>query len=89
MKEQEIKEVQEAKTTTTGGDIEADKYQAEVIGEEAVGGQTPTPGQNDVDKLGASAGIEMSDGEALPVTEKLADRDDSRWELNSDSAEDH
>ena len=82
------KDARDAKLTTTGGDIEADPYQAEVTGEEAVGGQTPTPGQNDVDKLGSSTGIEMSDSEALPVTEKLHARDDNRWELDRDSASD-
>lgn len=33
----------------TGGDMDANTYQAEVVGEEAVGGETPTPGQNNVD----------------------------------------
>ncbi|MEO8890401.1 MAG: DUF6335 family protein, partial [Coleofasciculaceae cyanobacterium] len=30
----------------SGGDIYVDQYQAEVAGEEAVGGTTPTPDQN-------------------------------------------
>ncbi|MGF1479331.1 MAG: DUF6335 family protein [Cyanophyceae cyanobacterium] len=89
MKEQDVRKVAEAEPTTTGGDVEADRYQAQVTGEEAVGGQTPTPGQNDVDKLGSSAGIEMADTEPLPVTEKLAARDGDRWELDANSAEDH
>ena len=88
MNEKEI-EATKAQSAPTGGDLEADKYQAKVAGEEAVGGQTPTPGQNDVDQLGKSAGIEMSDSEPLPTTEKLENRDDNRWELDSDSAEDH
>lgn len=88
MREQELENARAAKIKTTGGDIEADPYQAEVTGEEAVGGQTPTPGQNDVDELGVSAGIEMTDSEALPVVEKLRDRDENRWELDRDSARD-
>ena len=30
----------------TGGDLDDNLYQAEVVGEEAVGGQAPTPDQN-------------------------------------------
>lgn len=88
MREEELKNAKDAQPTTTGGDIETDPYQAAVMGEEAVGGQTPTPGQNDVDELGSSTGIEMSDSEALPVTEKLRERDEDRWELDRDSARD-
>ena len=89
MKEQDIQRAANANPATTGGDLEADRYQAQVTGEEAVGGQTPTPGQNNVDELGSSAGIEMADTEPLPVTEKLEARDDERWELDANSAEDH
>ena len=89
MKEKEIEDAIKAQSAPTGGDLESNQYQARVAGEEAVGGQTPTPGQNDVDQLGQAAGIEMSDSEPLPTTEKLENRDDNRWELDSDSADDH
>lgn len=87
MKEKDL-EITNAQNLT-GGDLETDEYQASVTGEEAVGGQTPTPAQNDVDPLGRAVGIELSDSEPLPTTEKLEERDDSRWELDPDSAADH
>lgn len=65
-------------TPTTGGDIDTNTYQADVVGEEAVGGTTPTPGQNDVDKLGKSLGVELNDTEELGMKEKLEQRDNQR-----------
>lgn len=66
------------RTPATGGDMDTDKYQASVVGEEAVGGTTPTPGQNDVDQLGNSLGVELNDGEELGLTDKLNERDNQR-----------
>ncbi len=40
-----------ANADVTGGDLDDNLYQAEVVGEEAVGGQTPTPDQNVTEKL--------------------------------------
>ncbi|NJL83661.1 MAG: hypothetical protein HC890_13190 [Chloroflexaceae bacterium] len=71
----------------TGGDWDANQYQAEVVGEEAVGGQTPTPGQVDVDRLGQSMGIEMRDREVVAGVDKLNRRDENRWELDPDSVD--
>jgi hypothetical protein len=72
----------------TAGDRDANAYQAKVVGEEAVGGTTPTPAQNNVDDLGADLGVEMNDSEAIQISEKLKRRDDQRWLLDPDSAED-
>ena len=72
-------------TPATGGDIDTSTYQADVVGEEAVGGTTPTPGQNDVDKLGSSLGVELKDEEELGLKDKLEQRDNQRLELNTDS----
>ncbi|NES64868.1 MAG: hypothetical protein F6K24_06205 [Okeania sp. SIO2D1] len=66
----------------TGGDLYTDKYQSRVSGEEAVGGTTPTPGQNNVDLIAASAGVEISDFEEINIIEKMEERDRNRWQLD-------
>lgn len=71
-------------TPATGGDVDTNKYQADVVGEEAVGGTTPTPGQNDVDKLANSLGVELNDAEELGIKDKLEKRDNQRPELDLD-----
>ena len=71
--------------STTGGDIDAMSEQAKVVGEEAVGGTTPTPGQNDIDAMAESVGVEMKPEEPIEVTEEILARDRQRWELNPQS----
>ena len=73
----------------TGGDIDDDSYQAEVVGEEAVGGQTPTPDQSVTEGLLQSMGIVFPDGEPVQTLSHLNRRDRKRWELEPDSAEDY
>ncbi len=73
----------------TGGDLDDNWYQAEVVGEEAVGGQTPTPDQNVTEQLLQAMGIGAVDGELVQVKEKLERRDRLRWELEPRSAEDY
>jgi hypothetical protein len=73
----------------TGGDLDDNWYQAEVVGEEAVGGQTPTPDQNVTEQLLQAMGIDTVDGELVQVKEKLERRDRLRWELEPESAEDY
>lgn len=73
----------------TGGDIDDDWYQAEVVGEEAVGGQNPTPDQNVTEALLQSAGISSTDGETVHTCQKLEKRDLLRWELKPESSEDY
>lgn len=73
----------------TGGDPDDDWYQAEVVGEEAVGGENPTPDQNVTEYLQRSMGIAAADGESVRTQMKLAHRDHDRWELNPESAEDY
>ena len=73
----------------TGGDLDDNWYQAEVVGEEAVGGQTPTPDQNVTEQLLQAMGIGAVDGELIQVREKLERRDLLRWELKPESAEDY
>lgn len=69
------------------GDVAAAEQES-ATGEELVGGSAPTPDQDMVDELGAAAGIEMPDGAILNTTNMLDRRDESRWELDPNSAED-
>ncbi|MDB9311480.1 DUF6335 family protein [Spirulina sp. CS-785/01] len=68
-------------TPTTGGDIETDNYQAKVVGEESVGGTTPTPEQDAVDHVAASTGVELDDNEPVTIHDKIQERDQQRLEL--------
>ncbi|MGH2413811.1 MAG: DUF6335 family protein [Microcystaceae cyanobacterium] len=72
----------------TGGDPDADLVQAEVVGEEAIGGTTPTPEQNVIDNIAASTGTQISDNTPVQLQNKLERRDDRRWELDPESSED-
>jgi hypothetical protein len=72
--------------TLSGGDIDAAWDDANV-GEETVGGMAPTPDQDDVEEIGQAYGIEYEDDEPLRTGDKLAQRDEERWELNPESAE--
>jgi Family of unknown function (DUF6335) len=58
-------------------------------GEEAVGGSSPTPDQDIVEEIGEAAGVSYQDAEPLRMEEKLAKRDENRWELDPASAEDY
>ncbi len=63
------------------------KQQA-VDGKSAFAGNTePNPEQDTVDALGNQAGIEPKAGEPVAIKETLDERDESRWELNPDSAQ--
>jgi hypothetical protein len=73
----------------TGGDVDVDQYLAKVVGEEAVGGTTPTPDQNIVEDLAISAGVQTPDWEPLHTSEMLEERDSHRWELDPESSEDY
>ena len=72
--------------TLSGGDVDA-TWSGTDDGEEAVGGSTPTPDQDVVDKLGEAVGITYEDAEPLRFGDKVADRDAQRWELNPASSE--
>ena len=70
------------------GDVDVNLQQAYSSGDEAPGGDNPTPDQDIVDMIGKSLGVEYEDDEELRGAEKIADRDKRRWELNPASAED-
>jgi hypothetical protein len=76
-----------ADAVLAGGDIDAAWDQA-AVGEETVGGTTPTPDQDIVDEIGRAVGVNYEDAEPLDPTEKLERRDEQRWELHPASSED-
>ena len=71
----------------SGGDLDAAWERADV-GEEGVGGSTPTPDQDVVDELGQAVGISYEDSEPLHTEDKLRERDRERWELDPRSRDD-
>jgi len=75
--------------TLSGGDVDAAWDMAESQGDEAVGGDTPTPGQNNVDEMGQALGVTYADDEELKAGEKERSRDEHRWELDPASSEDY
>ncbi len=73
----------------TGGDVDADWESAYSVGDEAPGGDNPTPDQDIVDDIGRAVGVEYQDNEELKGADKVAKRDKHRWELDPASAEDY
>ncbi|WP_019502107.1 DUF6335 family protein [Pseudanabaena sp. PCC 6802] len=84
-----LQDLADRERSPTAGDIDADRYLSKVVGEEAVGGTTPTPDQNVVEELAASVGIEIPDKYTLHTTAMLEERDCHRWELEVESSEDY
>src|SRR5262249_18378920 len=75
------KELREHQATTaelSGGDIDAAWDRADV-GEETVGGSSPTPDQDVVDQLGEAVGLTYEYNEPLDTERKVAKHDDRRW----------
>ena len=72
----------------TAGDVDAKWQDAYAEGDEAPGGDNPTPDQNRVDLIGKALGVEYADDEELEGGEELADRDEHRWELDPESRDD-
>ena len=79
----------ETSPALTGGDVDADWEDAYAVGDEAPGGDNPTPDQDRVDDIGRALGIEYADNEELKGADKISDRDKHRWELDPASAEDY
>jgi hypothetical protein len=89
---QELKERYDKHTETspalTGGDVDADWESAYSVGDEAPGGDNPTPDQNNVDDIGVALGVQYDDNEELEGAEKIEERDRHRWEDDPASSED-
>lgn len=73
----------------SAGDIDADWQSASMVGDEAPGGDNPTPGQQGVDDIGKAVGLEYESNEELKGTDKIGARDRRRWELDPASSEDY
>jgi len=89
---QELKERYDKHNETspalTGGDVDADWESAYSTGDEAPGGDNPTPDQNNVDDIGLALGVEYEDNEELEGADKIVERDKHRWEDDPASSED-
>ena len=73
----------------TAGDPDVDIDDAYFTGEEAPGGDNPTPDQDIVEDIGKSLGVTYDDSEELKGANKLEQRDKHRWELDPASSEDY
>jgi hypothetical protein len=73
----------------TGGDVDVDLENAYFTGDEAPGGDNPTPDQEVVDDIGKALGVEYQDDEELKASDKVTERDRHRWELDPASSEDY
>ena len=84
-----FKEHTETSPAITGGDIDADWESAYTVGDEAPGGDNPTPDQDIVDDIGKAVGVQYEDNEELKGETKITERDRKRWELDPASSEDY
>jgi hypothetical protein len=72
-----------------GGDVDVDVEDAYFTGEEAPGGDNPTPDQDVVDDIGKALGVTYDDAEELKGANKIEERDKHRWEMDPASSEDY
>jgi hypothetical protein len=79
----------ESSPVLTGGDVDANWAGAYAEGDEAPGGDNPTPDQDRVDDIGKALGVTYEDNEELKASDKIAERDRHRWELDPASSEDY
>ena len=84
----ELREHHSRTPELSGGDIDADWAGADV-GDETVGGSSPTPDQGVVEEIGEALGVTYEDNEPLHASEKVEERDRKRWELDPASSEDY
>jgi hypothetical protein len=75
--------------SVTSGDPDVNVDNAYFSGDEAPGGDNPTPDQDIVDDIGKALGVEYNDNEELRTGDKVGDRDKHRWELDPASSEDY
>jgi hypothetical protein len=71
------------------GDVDVNVEDAYFTGEEAPGGDNPTPDQDVVDDIGKALGVQYADNEELKSSDKVIERDKHRWELDPASSEDY
>lgn len=73
----------------TGGDVDVDVEDAYFTGDEAPGGENPSPDLEVVDDIGKALGVTYDDAEELKSGDKLEERDKHRWEMDPASSEDY
>jgi len=83
-----LSEHNETSPALTAGDVDADWESAATVGDEAPGGDNPTPDQDIVDDIGKAVGVQYEDNEELKGEAKISKRDKHRWELDPASSED-
>jgi hypothetical protein len=83
-----LNEHHETSPALTAGDVDADWESAATVGDEAPGGDNPTPDQDVVDDIGKAVGVQYDDNEELKGEAKISKRDKHRWELDPASSED-
>ncbi len=84
-----LAEHHETSPALTAGDVDADWESAASVGDEAPGGDNPTPDQDVVDDIGKAVGVQYDDNEELKGEAKITKRDKHRWELDPASSEDY
>ena len=87
--EERLQEHTAAGPDLTAGDVDADWQAAYNTGDEAPGGDMPTPDQAVVGEIGTAIGVEYADNEELKGVDKIEERDRHRWELDPASSEDY
>jgi hypothetical protein len=85
---QRLKLHTEASPEFTAGDVDAKWEDAYATGDEAPGGDNPTPDQDRVDEIGKALGINYADDQELKGGEEVTERDRHRWEFDPASSED-
>jgi hypothetical protein len=86
--EEKIQKQTDTSPALTAGDVDADWGAAASSGDEAPGGDNPTPDQDVVDEIGRALGVEYDDDEELQGGDEIAARDRHRWELDPGSSDD-
>jgi hypothetical protein len=84
----ELRKHTEGSLELTAGDVDAKWQDAYAVGDEAPGGDNPTPDQDRVDDIGRALGVEYDDDEELMGGGEISERDEHRWELNPASKDD-
>jgi hypothetical protein len=85
---QHLREHTETSPKLTAGDVDARWEEAYAVGDEAPGGDNPTPDQDRVDDIGRALGVQYQDNEELRGGDEITKRDEKRWELDPASSDD-
>jgi hypothetical protein len=86
--EEMLRQHTESGPALSAGDIDARWDDAYAVGDEAPGGDNPTPDQDRVDDIGKALGVNYNDNEELRSSDKIGQRDRHRWELDPASSDD-